>query len=135
MKAGLLEIADVFVVNKADRPGADLLRRELELSVELDRREGLALGASRWSAPVHLAVATAGQGVDEVFRTVAAHLAWCRADGASDWARRRADGRVAEWLDRVAERARADALAEGRADGTLERLRAGLVRPDELVSR
>ncbi len=58
MKAGLLEIADVFVVNKADRPGASSLARELELSAQMSAESG------RKSAEVVQTVATEGRGVD-----------------------------------------------------------------------
>ena len=46
MKAGLIEVGDVFVVNKADRPGANLLIRELQLSVELSAAVPLAVRMS-----------------------------------------------------------------------------------------
>lgn len=121
MKAGLLEIADVFVVNKADRPGAAALARELELSVHLDDRPG-------WPAPVHTTTALTGQGVDAVLASLSAHHAWCRGPGRAAWEARRAEGRVRAWLDRVADEARARALAEHpeRVAG----LRAGSLRPE-----
>lgn len=123
MKAGLLEIADVFVVNKADRPGADALVRELEAAVELDVRAG-------WHAPVRTAVALTGQGVAEVAAAVEAHHRWLCADGRPAWERRRADGRVRTWLDRVAHEAQAAALAAWPAE--LAALRAGTVAPEQM---
>ncbi|MGA9720887.1 MAG: methylmalonyl Co-A mutase-associated GTPase MeaB, partial [Candidatus Binatus sp.] len=59
MKAGLNEIADVFVVNKADREGADRVKAELELSVHLRSGDG-------WRPPVLLTQAALDQGVDAV---------------------------------------------------------------------
>ena len=59
MKAGLNEIADVFVVNKADREGADRVKAELELSVHLRSGDG-------WRPPVLLTQAAADKGVDAV---------------------------------------------------------------------
>ncbi|MCC6858115.1 MAG: methylmalonyl Co-A mutase-associated GTPase MeaB [Bryobacterales bacterium] len=56
IKAGILEIADVFVINKADHPGADRLEVEME--------------AAGWSAPVVRTVATEGTGVDELLATL-----------------------------------------------------------------
>ncbi len=69
MKAGLNEIADIFVINKADREGADRLKAELELSVHLRPRGG-------WDSPVLLTQAAADQGVDGVVAAVAKHRAW-----------------------------------------------------------
>ena len=59
-KAGILEIADVFVVNKADRDGANATRRELRTwwATRADRR--------RWTPPIVLTVATKGEGAEEV---------------------------------------------------------------------
>lgn len=120
MKAGLLEIADVFCVNKADRPGADALARDLEISVHLDQ--------AAWPAPVHTASALLGKGVAEVLASVEAHRRWLCADGRASWEERRADGRVAAWLDLCAEAARKRAgLSPHIAD-----LRAGRVRPEDL---
>ena len=74
-KAGLMEIADVFVVNKADRPGAD--------DAELDVRQMLGMGAPRdWIPPVIRAVATTGDGVDAVWAAVADHRAHQESTGA-----------------------------------------------------
>lgn len=113
MKAGLLEIADVFVVNKADRPGAARLARELEAAVHLDDRPG-------WRAPVHEAVAAEDKGVVEAIASLEAHRAWLAGEGRARWEARRGDGRLRVWLDAVAERAR----AEARAGLTPERLAA-----------
>ncbi len=65
-KAGLLELADVFVVNKADRTGAADARRDLEHMLDLGHRAG-------WRPPVALTVATTGEGADELFKHVQDH--------------------------------------------------------------
>ncbi|TNE92910.1 MAG: methylmalonyl Co-A mutase-associated GTPase MeaB [Deltaproteobacteria bacterium] len=104
MKAGLLEIADVFVVNKADRPGADRLARELRRSVELTENTG-------WRTPVHTASALEKQGIDQVLASATAHMDWCCGEGREAWRRRRGDAQVRLFLDLVAERARRDALS------------------------
>src|SRR5208282_377128 len=67
MKAGLNEIADVFVVNKADREGADRIKAELELNVHL-RPAGAG-----WSPPVMMTQAAADQGVDGLVSAIAKH--------------------------------------------------------------
>lgn len=111
MKAGLIEIADVFVVNKADRPGADRLATELERSIDL-----VEIGKKEWRTPVLTACALEGDGVNEAAAKAELHRAWTTRDGAESWQRRRADGRVRRTLDLVAERARCRAevaLGEG----------------------
>jgi LAO/AO transport system kinase len=74
-KAGILEVADVFCVNKADRDGADRTVREL-----LDMQH-LAEDHGGWTAPVHKTVASAGEGVDELRAAVDAHHEWLRESG------------------------------------------------------
>jgi LAO/AO transport system kinase len=67
MKAGLMEIADVFIVNKADREGADRIFAELRMLSEMY--------SSDWNVPVIKAVATKGEGVSEIMATIAQHRA------------------------------------------------------------
>src|ERR1039458_847881 len=72
MKAGLDEIAEVFVVNKADREGADRVKAELELGVHLRSGEG-------WRPPVLLTQAAIDKGVDAVVSAIAKHGEYLRA--------------------------------------------------------
>src|SRR5665213_2610022 len=65
-KAGLLEIADLFVINKADRPGARETRRDLELMLDLTQ-----LGD--WRPPIVDTVASLGDGVDELWTAITDH--------------------------------------------------------------
>ncbi len=75
-KAGILEIGDVFVVNKADREGAQATRRELRSVIGMtDRADGA------WTPPILLTTATTGDGVDEVVAAVADHHAHLTASG------------------------------------------------------
>jgi LAO/AO transport system kinase len=67
MKAGLMEIGDIFIVNKADREGADRLSREIEYMVSLNKRE------DKWKVPVILTRAHEGQGVEELVKAVENH--------------------------------------------------------------
>jgi LAO/AO transport system kinase len=129
MKAGLLEIADVFVVNKADRPGADALVRDLELSVSLTGE-----GGGAWAAPVHATSATEDRGIDEVLVSAERHLTWSAGTGRTHWDRRRADARVRAFLDLVAEHARGHAR-NALAHGLEDELRSGRTSPRELVRR
>ena len=121
MKAGLLEIADVFVVNKADRPGADRLARELSRSVDLSQEPG-------WRAPVLTASALEQTGVEAVVEAAQDHLAWCCSDGLQGWRRRRGDAQVRLFLDLVGERARRDAL-ENLGEERLAALRSFELSP------
>ena len=75
-KAGILEIGDVFVVNKADRDGADSTVREL--------RNMIALGENperRWKPPVIKTVASTGEGVDRLVAAIDEHRAWLLESG------------------------------------------------------
>jgi LAO/AO transport system kinase len=67
-KAGLMEIADVFVVNKADRPGAADTVRDLEQMLDL-------AGDGRWRPPVVSVTATTGEGTEELWAALEAHTA------------------------------------------------------------
>ncbi len=75
-KAGLMEIADVFVINKADRKGAPETRRDLEQMLELSD-----LADDAWRPPIVAAVATERTGIDEVWAAVEAHRAAIEANG------------------------------------------------------
>ena len=80
-KAGVLEVADVFVVNKADRPGAGEARGHLEgaLPLAADVRGPNAMNA--WRPPVVEVTATTGAGVAELWSAVGRHRAWRAAGG------------------------------------------------------
>jgi LAO/AO transport system kinase len=67
-KAGLMEIADIFVINKADRKGTEETRRDLEGMLELSD-----LASDAWRPPIIAAVATEKQGIDQLWSTVLAH--------------------------------------------------------------
>lgn len=91
-KAGILEVADVFVVNKADRDGAEQTVRDLKHMISLGRRE---IGGAAWRAPVVSTVATTGAGVDEVVAAIEAHHTWLVDHGELEARRtRRAVGEI-----------------------------------------
>jgi LAO/AO transport system kinase len=81
-KAGILEIGDLFVVNKADRDGAEQVRRDLRNMIALADRSD-----ESWKPPIVLTVAQTGQGVDEVVEKVDEHRRWLESSG--ELARRR----------------------------------------------
>ena len=89
-KAGLMEIADVFVVNKADRQGAEATARDLRRMLDMAHRPG-------WRPPVVCTTATSGAGVDDLWQAVADHRAHLASSGGLDERRRR---RAAEEVTR-----------------------------------
>jgi LAO/AO transport system kinase len=103
-----MEIADVFVINKADRPGAADTRRDLEQMLDL------TVGGE-WRPPILTTIATAPEGIDELWAAVASHRAFLEADGRLEERRAR---RLREELthivaERLLERARAVTGGEG----------------------
>jgi LAO/AO transport system kinase len=75
-KAGILEIGDVYVVNKADRDGVEQVRRELRTMISMAER-----GEDDWKPPIVLTVAQNGTGVDEVVEAIDRHRAWMEQSG------------------------------------------------------
>ena len=75
-KAGILEVGDLYVVNKADRDGADRLRRDLRSGLALTER-----AADAWQPPILATVAQTGQGVDDVVEGLEQHRAWLEETG------------------------------------------------------
>jgi len=88
LKAGVMEIAEVYVINKSDRPGADKLKQEVE--VMLGIRRGAVTGgkgrqravtADAWDAPVLMTVASKGEGVAELVTALDQHHAYLAGSG------------------------------------------------------
>ncbi len=90
-KAGLMEIADVFVINKADRPGAEETRRDLDGMLDLTEY-------GEWRPPVVDAVATEGTGVSELWEQILSHRAHLESSGELG---RRRGRRAREELTRI----------------------------------
>ena len=78
-KAGILEIADVFVVNKADRPQAHETTRDLRSMIALAER-----GPGDWRPPIVKTIATTGEGIDELAGKLDAHYSWLNSSGERD---------------------------------------------------
>jgi LAO/AO transport system kinase len=104
-KAGVLEVADVFVVNKADRAGADETVRDLRRMISLGPGEGSEVAGARWRVPVQRTVAARGEGMHELMAALDAHLRWL--DGSGERERRRLARAGAEIRAIVLERVRA----------------------------
>ena len=161
MKAGLMEVADVFVINKADRPGADRLAQEIEVmlhmrlgelpqnaghhgvslkSVQKAAREGLRARADEsggWAIPVLKTVAQSGEGLDELARTLDRHRVYLHDSGELS---RRRQARLAERVRAVVER-RLQRLAwqmgpgEEILAGSLQALESGELSPYAVAER
>ena len=109
-KAGLMEIADIFVINKADRDGAAQTRRDLRQALELAGHT-----AGDWEIPILDTIATTGEGVDELWDAIGAHRAHLESTGGL--AARRSDRLRAELRSIVGERLHQRAVALLGADG------------------
>ena len=124
LKAGIMEIADIFVVNKADREGADSLVSAIEGTLALH-----AYGQVEWRPPIHRTTATSGSGVAELTETI-----WKFRERSSKTraARRRARGeyRLRELLSRrFIEHLEQHLLAEGELASLLDRIAARELDP------
>jgi LAO/AO transport system kinase len=133
-KAGILEIGDVYVVNKADRDGAEQVRRELRSAITLgDRPEGA------WKPPIVLTVARDGLGLDELVAELGRHRRWLEESGELTRRRTRrareeieaiAVAALRERWDKVSGHDHLDAMAEAVVAGELDPYAAA----DELVA-
>ena len=157
LKAGLMEIADLFVVNKADRPGADRLRNDLELMLGL--RSGAVTGDAsghhgvdfkaamnpakaarafakgdddaRWTPPVLRCVGTTGEGVPELLGALDRHFGYLERSGALVSRRRaRLRERVVDVAEqRVRRRLWTDAATAAWIDERIPELESGATTP------
>ncbi|MGH7663907.1 MAG: methylmalonyl Co-A mutase-associated GTPase MeaB, partial [Gemmatimonadaceae bacterium] len=163
LKAGLMEIADIFVVNKSDRPGADRLRHELELmlglragntfrnvpahhGVDIDRLPGNQARAARvaasagddtsWTPPVLRAVASEGEGIAEITDASDRHFHYLETTGAlTERRRQRLRERVVESVERTLRRRLwQDVETTAWLDGQLAGLEDGDVTPFDVAA-
>jgi LAO/AO transport system kinase len=108
LKAGIMEIADIFAVNKSDRDGADRVEKEIRamqsLAVPL-------VGQNGWTVPVVKTIGTSGEGVDALFAAIESRRQWLAESGRLN-ARRKA-----YWQYRIEAMLRQALLHEARAHG------------------
>ena len=121
-KAGLLEVADLFAVNKSDRPNAADTRRDLELMLDLSDMTGHRRAGSPGRPVIVSTVATTGGGVEELARAVDDHLEALVSSGSLAVRRQgRRSAEVRSRLDHLLLEASAAAVASASADGSADR--------------
>ncbi len=133
-KAGLLEIGDIYVVNKADRDGAEALVRDLRGTVRLAERK-----PGDWRQPIVTTVATRGEGIDELAAAIARHRDWLDSTGELDRRRHQRAHDEIEAIVMTALRARFASLhRNARLDTLAEKVLAGELDPyaaaDEVIA-
>lgn len=100
-KAGILEIADILAVNKADRPGAETTARSLAVMLEIGKElRGSAMGSEKsiWDVPVLMTSALNGDGISELANTIKSHRAYL--DESGEW-EKRGQARARDLFDRL----------------------------------
>jgi LAO/AO transport system kinase len=134
LKAGIMEIADIFVVNKADREGADRTVASIEANLSLQ-----TFAPGEWRPPILKTEATTGHGVPELLATIE-HFRVHSAASQGSRRRARAEFRVRELLaQRFVQHVEQQVLGEGELGGILDRIAARELDPyaavDEIVRR
>jgi LAO/AO transport system kinase len=119
-KAGILEIGDVYVVNKADRDGADLAVRELRNMLALGERRG----PDDWRPPIIKTVASRGEGIDELVQAVEKHQGWL---GETGELQRRRLRRAADEIEAIAVTELRVRMGDPRSGAALDELAAQVV--------
>jgi LAO/AO transport system kinase len=141
LKAGIMEIADIFVVNKADREGCDRLVTAIEMTLSLQTRQ-----VDEWRPPIVTTVATSGQGIPELIEVIAAFRARSArgerggATAAANRRRERAEQRLREVVTRrFLDRLERDVVRPHEWAAIVDRIAAREIDPysaaDALVSR
>ncbi|WP_298328753.1 methylmalonyl Co-A mutase-associated GTPase MeaB [Haloactinopolyspora sp.] len=113
-KAGILEVGDIFVVNKADRDGADAVVRDLRATVRMTER-----APGDWRQPILTTVASRGEGIDELVAAIEAHRAWAVDSGTAQQRRVR---RVRDEIQAIAIADLRRAIADLHGDERLDEL-------------
>ncbi len=113
-KAGILEIGDIYVVNKADRDGADQVSRDLRSMLSLAERT-----ESSWRPPIVKTIAQTGAGIPEVLGAVARHRAWMEETGELD---RRRRARARDEIESIAVTGLRERFADLHGDDRLDEL-------------
>ncbi|MBO6292650.1 MAG: methylmalonyl Co-A mutase-associated GTPase MeaB [Selenomonas sp.] len=128
IKAGILEIGDLFTVNKSDLDGADKLVKEINMMLDLDSL------MTDWRPPISKVVANRNEGIDLLLADVAKHRAYIEGNGELNRRRtKRAKDELLDILSAGIEK-RIKEHTEGRMDGFVESLKKRETDPYSLVS-
>ena len=128
IKAGILEIGDLFTVNKSDLDGADKLVKEINMMLDLDSL------MTDWRPPISKVVANRGEGIDLLLADVAKHRAYIEGNGELNRRRtKRAKDELLDILSAGIEK-RIKEHTEGRMEGFVESLKKRETDPYSLVS-
>jgi len=127
MKAGLLEIADVFVVNKADREGALRMRTELEMMLALKASESGY--KDQWKVPVLMTKASIGEGTKEVLDACLAHRAFIDSPDRAAARGQRLKSEVLEICEEEMMRRLRKSIGEEPLRGLLDNVAKGATDP------
>jgi len=129
IKAGIMEIADVFVINKADRPGAERLEQEIHAMLAISPR------GDGWAPPVVKTVATEGTGVEEMLAAMDRYADYLRSTGVAEQKRTRnwRERLLALLRERLMERVVAEALGNGALNEYAARIAARQLDPYSVV--
>lgn len=118
IKAGILEVGDIFVVNKADREGADRTVREIEIMLEMNNYPDGA-----WRPPVIKTEAVNRKGIDELVEQIESHRQYLMQGGWENRQKKRIQGKFMEILrDMLFERTVERLREQGKWDGIMEAL-------------
>jgi LAO/AO transport system kinase len=123
IKAGIMEIGNIFVVNKADREGARKTLRELRNLIELGMRRRKD---DEWETPIVETEATKGRGIEELYRNIHKHREYLLADDR---------GQLNEVLNKRARTQLIEVLRDEALKALLQRLEAQGVSLDTLVQK
>ena len=120
IKAGIMEIADVFVINKSDREGAERVEREVRAM------QSIAVRADNWTPPIVKTVASEGQGIGELAKAIASYQEFLSGNGLV------LEKKVQNWQERLVEMLRESLLRrvmrEQMGDGAIARYAADVAQ-------
>jgi LAO/AO transport system kinase len=120
-KAGITEIADIFVVNKADREGADRTAMALQMLLDLDHSSHLSSQDPEWRPPICKTIALHGEGVGAVVEAIEDHAAHLRESGnLQRRERERIEGELRSILTQEMARSFFERVDERQFDGLID---------------
>ena len=129
LKAGIMEIADIFAVNKADRDGADRVEKEIRAMQSLTGTH------NAWVAPVVKTIGTTGEGIDALFKAIQHRRQWLAENGRLEarrkaWWRLRIEGMLQQAL---LNEARAHGISDTELEAHAQRVASGSEDPYKLI--